>query len=202
MRRTRQALAATAPVLALLLALLLAAAGCRSAPTRFYTLAPVAGTAVAPGSAAAPLQVSAVHMPAFLDRQERVSRLSPQQLQVHDDQHWAEPLDSMAQRVLTQDLAARLPAGTVLDPRLPPPPGTRRIVVEVQEFQPEPDGTALLQGTWTVHSGDSGAVQNHTFQYRLPGGADADAQVAAMDRLLGQVADEMARALAGNGNQR
>jgi hypothetical protein len=176
---------------------LLLAAGCRSTPTRFYTLTAVAGAAVAQNPA--PLQLRAVHLPAFLDRPERVSRISAQQMRIDDDQHWAESLGEMTQRVLSEDLAARLPAGSVLDPRLPPPPQTRRVVVDIQEFQPEPDGSALLQGTWTLHTGeDAATARRRTFRFSLPSGTDGDAQVTALDQLLGQLADDIARNLPAN----
>jgi uncharacterized lipoprotein YmbA len=132
-------------------------AGCGHSPdTKFFTLAAVRPDNGPQVTASAPVTVRSVHVAAFLDRPELVRRERPERLKVETFQQWGAPLCDMARRVLTEDLAARLPPGTVLPPGAHTPPGTREITVDVSQFEPGPEGETLLAGSWTLSRGDGG----------------------------------------------
>ncbi|HEX4025678.1 MAG TPA: PqiC family protein [Steroidobacteraceae bacterium] len=218
MTRTRLAGTGGAAPLAAALAMLLAGCG-HSPPTRFFTLAAVRADAAQRAFAGAPVQVRAVHIPAVLDRPERVVGRSPQQLDIVETQQWGAPLDDMIRRVLSQDLSARLPAGMVLMARAPASLGTRGVVVDIQEFQPDAGGNVVLDASWVVLGAvpaAQGGQQAHGLgrnstsspqadqpiargarRWQLPGGAGADAQVAGMSALLGRLADAIAASVRG-----
>jgi len=211
--------ASYAPLVA---ALTVLAAGCgRSPPTQFFTLAAVRPDTTRRSLAGTPVQVRAVHIPAVLDRPERVVARSRQRLDILETQQWGGPLEDMIRRVLSRDLATRLPAGMVLLANAPAA-GSRGIVIDIQEFQPEADGNVVLDAGWVVlgattqgssqaSSGGKGGALSHLLggshgqtaaagqgnqpvergqrRLRLHSGAGADAQVAAMSTLLGQLAD-------------
>lgn len=182
--------------LALTLAASLATAACGSSPpTRYYVLDAVAPTGGAPPPPkAGPVRLAAVHLPDELDRLEIVSALGPNRLQLRGQDRWAAPLDEMSRRVLAQDLAQRLPPGAMIPPRSPAPRDVREIVVDVQRFDAESDGSARLQGMWSVKSPD-GALARRLFDLRAPmSGANAEAQAAAMSGLLAALADQIAAA--------
>jgi len=182
--------------------LLVVLPGCGHSPnTTFFALSAVRPDTHAHTAVAAPLQLRAVHIPELLDRTERVSEVSSDRLQINQFQQWGAPLADMIRRVLSEDLSSRLPAGTVVPPDAPAPPGTRGLVLDVQEFLPESNGQVVLQATWTVEKPGAGAntrSSNRTVlatgmqHLELPGGGSADAQVSAMSRLLGRLADAIA----------
>ncbi len=108
----------------------------------------------------------------------------------------------MVRRVLTEDLTARLPQGTVLAPDVPAPPTARGIVVYIEEFQPEPSGRVVLDVSWSV-VGSQGSQKNVSAaadarqmrRFEVSAANDPDAQVAAMSSLLGQLADAIVSTL-------
>jgi hypothetical protein len=178
----------------LVAALVTLLAGCgRSPPTQFFTLAPVRPDNARSAFAGAPVQVRAVHIPAVLDRPERVLGRSQQRLDIVETQQWGAPLADMIRRVVSQDLSARLPAGMVLMARAPASPGTRGVVVDIQEFQPDASGNVVLDASWVVLGGSTATTgAQGARRWQVPGGAGVDAQVAAMSALLGRLADAIA----------
>lgn len=180
-------------------ALIVLLAGCASSPpTRFYTLDPTVPAQTVRPNATLTLQVSAVHIPAVLDRQEMVRESAPERLQVSNRSRWGAPLGEMIRRVLSQDLLARLPGSTLLAPQELPPAGTRVVVLDVLHFSAGPSGRVRLQGTWSVFSGTAA----HAFLSAPVQLVSAQpvhgfrAQAAAMSRLLGRLADRIAGVLA------
>ena len=172
-----------------------ALAGCAGAKTQFYTLDPAVG-GPAPAYAAAyagpPVRIDAVHVPPALDRLELVEPDGANAVKVRDLAHWAAPLGEMARRVLTQDLAARLPQGSVVFPDSPKPQGARGIVVDMLALSPGADGVTL-DASWSVLPGARGGALRQR-QARLT--TAAAAQPAAISALIGQLADRIAADLA------
>lgn len=179
---------------ALALACALALAGCgHSPPTRFYVLAPVAPAQPATAANGTPIRVAAVHLPAELDRLEIVSGLSANRIEVRSEDRWAAPLDDMSRRVLTQDLAQRLPPAMLVAAHAPAPRAARALVVDLQAFGVDGAGTARLQGGWSLEGPDHQPQLQRDVDLTAPGaGADPQAQAAAMSRLLGELADQIA----------
>jgi uncharacterized protein len=171
-------------------------AGCgTSPPTRFFTL-----DATAPATHleahGAPLEVDAVHIPSTLDRETIVRGETDHQLTISSRDRWGADLGELVRRVLTQDLAARLPAGMVLPPDAPAPDNARGLVVEILAFQPKgPD--LVLDADWTLLQGSPArpALQRSVHLVETVGSSTND-QVEAMSRLLGQLADRIAEEIA------
>jgi uncharacterized protein len=177
------------PVLALL-----TLAGCASSPpTRFFALDPVApGAAATAGETSAPVKVDAVHIPPALDRDSMVRGESDNQLEISSQDRWAGDLGEMIRRVLTQDLAQRLPSGMVIAPESPAPPHARGLVVDVLTFQPQA-GEVVLDADWTLLQGtQSNPVLRRSEHLTLGAAASAQGQAEAMSALLGQLADAIA----------
>ena len=171
-------------------------AGCGSSPeTHYYKLSVVGAEATHAAPTAAPVQVTAVHLPPSLDRLERVVQSGPNRVQLSDQERWSAPLDEMARDVLSQDLRARLPPGAVVMPDAPAPKNTRQIVVSVAQFGPNADGEVELTGDWSLlKPGTDDVIGRQPVSLRTPAGRDADSQVGAMSRLLGQLAAQIASA--------
>jgi uncharacterized lipoprotein YmbA len=197
-------------------ALLLCAAelsGCRSSPPpRFYVLSVVKSTAPAeglhwaspgPAGAAARVRLEQLRLPGELDRSQLVRRIDANRLQVEADSRWAAPLDEMIRRVLSTNLAARLPPGTVADPYQPLPEGqVRALTVDVYEFYGDGRCAVSLGATWQLtgprtRDGPAAAAQGATEEVQVaPMGPCPGTLAAAMSQALGGLADRMAPAIA------
>ena len=181
----------------LLWAALLLAGGCGHSPaTQFFTLMPVRSDQPRSAAALNPVQVRVVHIPEMLDRPQRVVQSSPERLEIIEQQRWGAPLNDMVRRILTENLTARLPQGAVLAPEVPAPPMTHGIVVYIEEFQPEPAGRVVLDVSWSLvdgagsqHATSAATDPREMRRFEVTAANDPDAQVAAMSRLLGQLAD-------------
>jgi uncharacterized lipoprotein YmbA len=179
------------------LALLLSACG-SSPKTQFYTLDAVPPQGATQAAASTPVQVAAVHIPPTLDRQQIVRETAPHQLDVSDQNRWGGSLDSLIQRVLTQDLTQRLPAGSVVLPQEPAPPRHGAIVVDILQFGEDASGQVVFDGSWSLtgSDGDKPLASRHLrLSARPPSNSYGD-QVAAMSRVLGELSDNIAGELA------
>jgi uncharacterized lipoprotein YmbA len=179
--------------------LILTLGACASSPpTHFFTL-----EAVAPGAPAAapreraPLKVDAVHIPPALDRNSMVRGLSGNELEISSRDRWAGDLGATIRRVLTQDLAHRLPAGMVVAPDAPPPADARGLVVDILTFQPR-GGEVVLDADWTLLQGaQAHPVLNRSEHLTTAAAPSAQGEAAAMSTLLGRLADRIVAQIGG-----
>jgi uncharacterized lipoprotein YmbA len=171
--------------------------GCASPNPHYFTLQPVPGPVrqVAAGG----IEVRRPGLAGYLDRADIVLRSSGYRLQVNTTDDWAEPLGDMIGRVVTQDLAQRLPGSGVYsesgaisaDPAL-------RVEIDVQRFDAGADGTLTLTAAVAIERGIGHVpVQQRTVTLsaplRQPGAAGLAAEMSA---LLGQLADRIAADIA------
>lgn len=176
--------------------------GCGSTPaTRYYLIAP---TAAAPAPAAAtPVSVVVrdVRLPAYLDRQQIVTRGSEHRLQVADHDKWASDLRQDLMRVLAENLGRLLASDRVIAAphRLRQPPDYR-VDVEVLRFERGPEGRVELAARWSLARGDDGTVLAERMVFLaetlagapLGDAASFEALVAAMSRVYGEMAQPIA----------
>ena len=159
-----------------------------SAPTRLYTLAPMPSAAAIPSTySGPPVQVRAVHVPPDLDRTEFLRETSPGQWAVAEQDQWAAPLSRLIRQTLTEDLASRLPAGTVLFPNAPARADVDGVAVDILSLRFS-QGQATLQVSWSTGG-------PHAAQLTLSapiGNATALETSRAWNQLLGQLADHIA----------
>jgi uncharacterized lipoprotein YmbA len=182
--------------------LILTLTACASSPpTRFFTLEPVAPGGQATGGAAdaggagrgQPVKVDAVHIPPALDREAMVRGASGDQLEISSQDRWAGDLGETIRRVLTQNLASRLPAGMVIAPEAPAPASARGLVVDILTFQPQAGGDVVLDADWTLLQGtQSNPVLSRSVHLSAAAAPSAQGEAAAMSNLLGELADRMA----------
>jgi len=180
------------------LALLALSACASSPPTHFYALDPVAAGGSPREVAGSPVKIDAVHIPPALDRSSMVRGASGNQLDISSQDRWAGDLGEMIRRVLTQDLAQRLPSGMVIAPESPAPANTRGLVVDILTFQPQASGEVVLDADWTLLQGTQFNVVLRRAVHLTATAADsAQGEAGAMSTLLGELADDMAAAIGG-----
>ena len=179
-----------------------AAAGCsplapRPDLTKFYLLTPASnpGTQKPSSSPGRTLGLGPVHFPSYLSRDQVVTRMSPNQVEVSDTNRWAEPLDSNFTQVLSTDLAELLPSDRVVKfPWSQAAAIDYQLRIEVSRFEADRDGNAYLSARWTLvdlrHGRQLYSADSHLKESINAGEAGADA--AALSRLLGQFSRQIA----------
>jgi uncharacterized lipoprotein YmbA len=173
-------------------------AGCGSSPaSKFYVLtadlAPQRGAAVAASTVA----LGRVSLPGALDRPQIARRRGGNEIVFADEERWAAPLDDMVRRLLADDLAARLPAGSSLvESAAKPPPGIT-LAVEISRFDADESGTVTLAARWEA-LGPNGRPLGPPRESTIvePGaGSGAAAVASTMSRAVSDLAARIAAGL-------
>jgi uncharacterized lipoprotein YmbA len=174
-------------------------AGCgHSPPTRFFTVEPTAPATRAAEVRMAPVQLDAVHIPAVLDRPQIVTRAGPGRLELDDQDQWGAPFGQVLRQALAKNLLARLPAGTFVLPEAPRPADARGLVVNVLELQGDGRGAVRLQASWSLLDPSGKVMLTRDVQLSAPAATTgAPAEAAAISRLTGELADQIAAVLTG-----
>jgi len=167
--------------------------GCRSAPTRIYTLGRAAPASHIDLYHAPALRVDTLNVPASWDRIEILKLSAAGTLQISDFDHWAAPLAQMARQTLSDDLDQRLPSGSVIYPRLPKPSRGLGVNVDILDFN-FAASQASMRASWTiVPSGDTqGAKRGAAELHSAMSSEGPGAVVHAWSDLIGQLADRVA----------
>ncbi len=172
---------------------LLPLAGCGSSDPDYYTLRPWPGQAQGGGPLTLKLRTPGVA--SSLDRDYIVRSDEGYKLKLAHDAAWSEPLADMIGQTLAQDLQQRLPGTTVFTQAGAISTEAQAVLeLDVSRFAQDPAGNVEIAATLSVARPDGGLAASHALHLvTAPDGPGLDALVAALSRLLGQVADEAAR---------
>lgn len=180
-------------------------AACQSSPpTHYFALTEIAPAAPRTAVVALiPIRVERVTIPGELDRLELVRRSTSTRLQIDTFDRWAAPLDDMIRRVIAGDLAARFAPGTMASANEPAAAEPRRhLYIDVQEFASDEHGAVTLHAAWLLQTPNAASVRGTEEVAVAANSATADAAAAAMSRALAGLADQIAVALAAQGDPR
>jgi uncharacterized lipoprotein YmbA len=192
------------PALRLLsVSLLLVACAPKSSPARFYGLAPETGLQSLAESAAmettGPRRViglGPVRIPGYLDRPQIVTGATGNRLDLDEYHRWAEPLRDTLGRVLSENLAARLPKDHLLtfpwNRALTP---DYQIEIDIARFHVNAEGVAELWATWSVLQRNQPVLLKKSRIAQPVRGNDTDARITAQNLVLGRFGRELAEAL-------
>ncbi|WP_336761351.1 PqiC family protein [Asaia sp. VD9] len=167
---------------------------CGSDPD-LYSIAPVSGMAQPGGPVTVEIRTPVVT--ASLDRDEIVRQDKDYKLNMAKGNAWSEPIGDMIGRVLTRDLAQRLPGSTVFAQNDAVSTKPQAFVeVTITAFNADQQGNASLIGSLSVHGDKPGIGPNLTtpvqFETRLDN-KRASTLVAGLSILTGQLADMAAQ---------
>ena len=178
--------------------------GCgRSRRARYFVLEPSSapGELVAEsgvGSGGMTVGIAPLRVPAYLDRQQIVTRTSDVEVGIAEYHRWAEPLDSSLPRMLAHDLE-RAPAigSVVLLPATTPIEPDRIILVELFRFDGAPGKTVRLSTRYTILDGQRALLSGPVRSEVSVDVADAsfESLVRAMGLAVSRLGDELAGAL-------
>ncbi|HUY27394.1 MAG TPA: PqiC family protein [Candidatus Binataceae bacterium] len=164
--------------------------------SKFFLLSPTIAMPQSPpaGSTGLVIGLGPIKLPAYLERQEIVTRAAPNRMVLSGNNRWAEGLDGNFTQVMAQDLAATL--------------GTQRIVffpwyqatmidyqvrVDVYRFEGDLTGNVTLTAHWQILDGAGKLlyVTDSTFT-AVAAAHGAAAVVAAMSSALGDLSRQIA----------
>lgn len=172
-------------------------AGCASsAPPRYYMLNPVSAPGTAP-QANFSVSVGPVSVPAFIDRQQIVTRTGPNRVHIDEFERWASPLKENIGRVVVQDLVSLLGTSRVtLFPETSAAGSSYRAVIDIMRFDSELGKSATLDAGWTVSSAKSEeSHRGRTTVTETAQGNDYAALVEAHSRAVGKLSADIAKAI-------
>jgi uncharacterized lipoprotein YmbA len=173
--------------------------GGASAPSKFYTLAPVASRAAEsnPASPGFALGIGPVTLPGYLDRPQIVTRKGPDEIELAEFDRWAEPLKDSVPRILGENMAAQLQTDrVVLFPRQGSQVVQNRVAVDVIHFEGAAGADVALDARWRILGSDGKELASRRSILREPTGAPGYAPLAAaMSRVLGRLSQDIATTL-------
>lgn len=134
---------------------LAALAGCStSQPTTFYTLSELVADAEPSDGKPLRLGIGPIHLPAYLDRPQLVTRNGANQMNVADFDQWVEPLDGIFQRVLAENLSRSLVAEQIVTlPARRNLPLDYHVEIDVVRFDADATGEVVLDARWRIFDG-------------------------------------------------
>jgi uncharacterized lipoprotein YmbA len=171
------------------------AAGCASAPSRFYTLN---STAKADGSPAATYSVvvGLVSIPAEVDRPQFTIQVAPNRIVIDEFNRWAAPLGDNIGRVVAGDLAVLLGTPRVAAMPLANFNGDYQVTIDIQKFESVPGKSVTIEAVWVIRKTTGGTAQSgRTVASEPVTGNDFDALAAAHSRALAKVSGDIAVAI-------
>ena len=188
-----------------LIALSLAAvlAGCAGKPTRYYTLAGVAGQAASvrtAGDAALFIELAPVAVPERLARpqlvvQQQGTAQGPQ-VEVLEQHRWSSSFELELRDALADGIASRLGAIDLTKGGRQAGQPTWRIAVQLNRFEAVENNRIDAAFSWTVRRADQERSAVCQWSASEPVGAGIDALAQGAQRLSAQAAETIARHLA------
>jgi uncharacterized lipoprotein YmbA len=176
-------------------------AGCAATtPTRFYTLS---GLVAPPAEATQGLAhlavgVGPVTLPEYLNRPQIVTRAGSNRIILADFDSWAEPLDGLFARTLTENLSLLLGTDDVVPlPLRRTIPLDYDVEVNVTRFDVDSGGHAVLDAHWVVYRDVDGQLV-HSARSTIVEPAPTDDQAAgvkALSQALGDLSRQIAAAI-------
>jgi uncharacterized lipoprotein YmbA len=174
--------------------LVLVVSACSSPDPNYYTLAATQGAPIT--TPARIIEVARPSLAGYLDRSGIVLQQTGYKLNVNTIDVWAEPLADMIGRVLTQDLAQRLPASQIFDAggAIATDPDLR-VEADIQQFDASPSGTVTLSATVAIEQHHI-SLSTRTVRLTTTANPGAAPLAAALSLLLGNLSDQIATEIA------
>jgi uncharacterized protein len=178
------------------------AAGCSTAPSRYYSLA---STATADGMPATPatVMVGPVTIPASVDQPEFVVNVAPNRVEVDEFNRWVSPLNDAIARAVAGDLVVLLGTPDIASAELANFAPDYRVTIDVQRFESVQGQAATIEAVWTVRKSVGGQIRSGRTVAREPAqGQGFDALAAAHSQALAKMSGDIAAAIRAEAEQK
>lgn len=172
-------------------------------PTRFYILAATIPDSPPPAGGALAIGLGPITMPGYLQHPGLATRVGTQIRYANVDR-WAEPLPTLFGRALGQDLAALLGARVVQYPWYRHTPLDVAVRVDVTSFEADASGEARLDACWSIRDAPTATVCRGECASIVESADErgAEAQVAALGRAIGELAQRVASTIRSSSGSR
>ncbi|MGA9725392.1 MAG: PqiC family protein [Candidatus Binatus sp.] len=178
------------------------AAGCSTAPARFYSLASTATADGTPATSASVL-VGPVTIPASVDQPEFVVQVAANRVEVDEFNRWVSPLNDAIARAVAGDLVVLLGTPDVASAQLANFAPDYRVTIDVQRFESIQGQAATLEAVWTVRKAAGGEIRSGRTVAREPvQGQDFEALAAAHSRAIAKMSADIATAIRTEAEQK
>ena len=175
----------------------------RKDPSQFYVLTPIdsaaRGVPITYSSSANSKEISIglgpVKFPAYLAREEIVTRSSPTKVDISDINRWAEPLDKDFVTVLGQNLTVLLGAHVKTFPWYRPANLDYQIALDITRFDTDSKGAAAIIGRWEIEDPDTGEMLNSGDINIADNAQSGETNAATLSRALGDMSTQLADAV-------
>ena len=184
------------------ISLIAMAAGCSTAPSRFYSLS---STSTADGAPPTPatVMVGPVTIPAAVDQPEFVVQVAANRVDVDEFNRWVAPLGDGIARAVAGDLVVLLGTPQVATQQLANFTPDYRVTIDVQQFESIQGNAAVLQAVWTVRKTSNGETRSGRTDAREPvQGQGFDALAAAHSQAIARVSADIAAAIRAEAEQK
>ena len=184
------------------IAVVVALAGCSTAPSKFYSLA---STATADGTPITPVRVAVgpVAIPASVDQPEFVVQVAANRVQVDEFNRWVSPLGDAISRAVAGDIVVLLGTPEVASAELANFLPDYRVTIDVQRFESVQGQAATLEAVWTVRKTAGGECRSGRTVAREPvRGQGFDALAAAHSQALAKMSADIAAAIRAEAQQK
>jgi uncharacterized lipoprotein YmbA len=185
--------------LCILLASLLAGAGCaKGPPPNFYVLHAPASESIVGAERGTSVGVGPIELPAHLNRSQIVTRATDFQLDLSEYHQWAEPLKDSVSRVIAVNLSNILESNRVfVIPRRQKMSLEFQVSVDVARFDGRLGESAVLGARWTLYGKDEREplLSKVTIVNEKTEDGTYNALVAASSRTLEVLSMEIAQAI-------
>ena len=178
------------------------AAGCSTAPSRFYSLS---STSTADGTPPTParVMVGPVTIPASVDQPEFVVQVAPNRVEVDEFNRWISPLNDGIARAVAGDLVVLLGTPDVTGSQLANFPPDYRVTIDIQRFESIQGQAAVVEAVWTVRKSAGGETRSgRTVARESVQGQGFDALAAAHSRALTKMSGDIAAAIRAEAEQK
>jgi uncharacterized lipoprotein YmbA len=135
-----------------------------------------------------------VKFPAYLEREEMVTRSSPNQIDISMINRWAEPLDKNFVAVLGQNLTTLLGAQVKTFPWYRPANLDYQIALDITQFDTDSKGAATIIGRWEIEDPDTGEILNAGDINLNDPAQSGETNAATLSRAVGDLGTQLADA--------
>ncbi len=168
------------------------AAGCASAPSKFYTLNSTAKSDDGFSSHCA-VVVGPVTIPTEVDRPQFTVQIAPNRVAIDEFNRWAEPLNENIARVIAADLSTLLGTPRVTAVPLANLNPDYRVSLAIQKFESKPGQSVQIEALWTIRQTAEGATfSGRTVADEPVTNQDYSTLAAAHSRALAKVSADIA----------
>ena len=182
-----------------LLATLMAAAGCaKGPPPDFYVLHATTSESIVGVERGIAVGVGPIELPAHLNRSQIVTRATDYQLELSESHQWAEPLKDSVSRVIAVNLSNMLESNRVfVIPRRQKVSLDFQVSIDISRFDGRLGEAAILGARWTLYGRDTREplLSKVTIVYEQTEDGTYNALVAASSLALEALSTEIAEAI-------